>query len=122
VEAERAGRHNFFGYTKLAASLLGGEFRGSYLQSSTNDPVVAQTDWKEARFVSILDCELGLGWTSCNGRVRATAGYMISSWMNVVKTAEFISAVQANKYHGPDKISGNGLVFGGFVSHVEIGW
>jgi hypothetical protein len=122
LEAQRSGRYNFSVYGNASASFLGGEFRGNYLQSSISDPVIAQTDWKEARFVSILDCELGIGWRSCNGHVRASAGYLISSWQNVVKTSEFISSVQANKYHGPDKINGNGLAFDGFVAHVELGW
>ena len=52
--------------------------------------------------------------------MRASAGYMVSGWLNVVKTPEFISAVQANKYHGPDKIDGNGLVFDGLVASIEL--
>jgi Legionella pneumophila major outer membrane protein precursor len=112
--------HNIFVYGKAAASFLGGEFRGNYLQSNANDPVVAETDWKEARLVSILDCEVGIGWTSCNGHVRASAGYMVSGWLNFVKTPEYIAAVQANQYHGPDKIDGNALVFDGLVAHLEL--
>jgi hypothetical protein len=122
LEAQRYGSRNLSVYSKASASFLGGEFRGTYLQSDTNLPVVTQTDWKEARFVSILDCEVGVYWTSCNNRVRASAGYMVSGWMNVVKTAEFISSVQANKYHGPDKINGNGLVFDGLVARLEYNW
>ena len=52
----------------------------------------------------------------------ALGGYTVSGWLNVVKSAEFISAVQANNYHGPDKIDGNGLVFDGFVGHAELRW
>jgi hypothetical protein len=122
LEAAHEGRSNLSVYGKGYASFLGGEFRGNYLQSRITDPVIAQTNWKEARFVSILDCEVGIGWRSCNGRVRASAGYQVSGWMNVVKTAEFISSVQANKYHGPDKISGNGLVFDGLVANLEYSW
>ncbi len=122
LEAERVGWHNMFVYGKAYASFLGGEFRGNYLQGSTNDPLIVQTDWKEARLVSMLDCEIGLGWTSCNNRVRVSAGYMVSGWLNVVKTSEFISAVQANQYHGPEKIDGNGLVFDGLVLHTELRW
>jgi Legionella pneumophila major outer membrane protein precursor len=122
LEAQRYGARNISVYGKASASFLGGEFRGTYLQSDTNLPVVTQTDWKEARFVSILDCEVGIYWTSRNNRLRASAGYMLSGWMNVVKTAEFISSVQANQYHGPDKINGNGLVFDGFVASLEYNW
>ena len=45
---------------------------------------------------------------------------MVSGWLNVVKTPEFIAAVQANQYHGPDKIDGNALVFDGLVAHLEL--
>jgi hypothetical protein len=120
LEGERSGLGNMFLYGKAAASFLGGEFRASYLQSSVNNPLIAQTDWREARLVSILDCEVGLGWTGCSGHVRASAGYMVSAWLNVVKQSEFISAVQANQYHGPDKIEGNGLVFDGLVARLEL--
>jgi len=121
LEGERGSDcGGLFFYGKASASFLGGEFRGSYLQSSATNPLVAETDWKEARLVSILECEVGLGWTGCNGHVRASAGYMVSGWLNVVKTPEFIAAVQANQYHGPDKIDGNGLVFDGRVAHLEL--
>jgi len=121
LEGERGSDcGGLFFYGKASASFLGGEFRGSYLQSSATNPLVAETDWKEARLVSILECEVGLGWTGCNGHVRASAGYMVSGWLNVVKTPEFIAAVQANQYHGPDKIDGNGLVFDGLVAHLEL--
>ncbi len=123
LEAERhAACHNIFLYGKASASLLGGEFRGNYLQGASTDPVIAETTWNEARFVSILDCELGVGWTSCNDHVRLSAGYMFSGWLNVVKTSEFISAVQANNYHGPNQVDGNGLVFDGLVTRAEFRW
>ncbi len=120
LEGQRSGAHDIFVYGKASASFLGGEFQGNYLQTSINNPVVAQTDWKEARLVTMLDCEVGLGWTGCNGHVLASAGYMVNGWLNVVKQSEFISSVQANNYHGPDKIDGNGLVFDGFVAHLEF--
>jgi hypothetical protein len=123
LEGERhAACRNIFVYGKASASFLGGEFRADYLQSSVNDPVIAQTDWKEARFISILECEVGLGWTSPSGHVRASAGYMVNGWLNVVKTSEYITAVQANQYHGPDQIDGNALVFDGLVSRLEFRW
>jgi hypothetical protein len=83
---------------------------------------MCQTDWKEARLVTILDCEVGLGWAGCNGHVRASAGYTISGWLNTVKTSDFISAVQADQYHGKDRLDGNALVFDGLVSRVELMW
>lgn len=123
LEGERRSCfHNLFLYGKGYASLLGGEFRGTYLQSSINDPVVAQTDWSEARLVSILECEVGLGWASPGGHFRASAGYLISGWLNVVKSGDFITAVQANNYRGVDRVDGNGLAFDGLVTRVEVLW
>ena len=123
LEGERYSPcHVLFLYGKASASFLGGEFRGTYLQTSTNDPIVAETSWKEARFVSILDCEVGVGWTGCNNHVKASAGYMLSAWTNVAKTADFITAVQANQYHGPNTVDSNGLVFDGFVTRLEVQW
>jgi hypothetical protein len=123
LEGERRGLCcNAFVYAKAAASFLGGEFRGDYLQESTAGGEIVNTNWKEARLVSILECEVGLGWMSPSGRVRVSAGYAVNGWLNVVKTSEFISSVQANKYHGPDKIDGNGLVFDGLVAHLELRW
>ncbi len=117
-----AACRNVFVYGKASASFLGGEFQADYLQSSANNPLVAETNWREARLVSILECEVGLGWASCNGHWRASAGYMINGWLNVVKTPEFIAAVQADQYHGPDKIDGNALVFDGLVTRIEYHW
>ena len=91
-------------------------------KAASNDPVIAETTWKEARFVSILDCEVGVGWTGCNGHVKASAGYMMSGWLNAVKSAEIHLAVQANQYHGPDKVDGSALVFDGFVGRLEAQW
>jgi hypothetical protein len=121
LEGERYScNRQFFLYGKAIASVLGGEFRGNYFQGSTQDPEIVSTSWKEARCVTILDCELGVGWMSSNGHIRASGGYMFNSWLNVVKSSEFISAVQANAYHGPNKIDGNGLDFDGLVARLEI--
>ena len=123
LEGERYSPcHVLFLYGKASASFLGGEFRSNYFQGSSLDPVIAQTTWTDARFVSILDCEVGVGWTGCNGHVKASVGYMMSGWLNAVKSAEYIAAVQANQYHGPNKVDGNALVFDGFVGHLEVQW
>ena len=124
LEGERtASCCNLFVYGKASASFLGGEFQGNYQQTGTFVPgSIAETDWKEARLVSILECEVGLGWTGCNDHVRVSGGYMVNGWMNVVKTPEFISAVQNNQFHGSEKIDGNALVFDGFVTRLELRW
>jgi hypothetical protein len=111
-----------FFYGKSNASFLGGEFRGHYLQSTILDPTIAETTWKEARFVTMLDAEVGVGWASRGDRLRCSVGYMVSGWLNVVKPEDFIAGVQANQYRGPNKIGDTSLVFDGFVARAEILW
>ncbi len=117
-----AACRNVFIYGKAAASFLGGEFRGNYLQSSANNPLIAQTNWNGSPARDDSRLRGGIGLDQSQWARAGSAGYMVNGWLNVVKTPEFIAAVQANQYHGPDKIDGNGLVFDGLVSRVELRW
>jgi len=103
-------------YGRGAASFVAGEFRGRYFQGNTFDPVIVDTTWKAGRIVSILDLEMGVGWVSSCERVRLTAGYQVSTWLNAVTTADYIQAVQANSYAGLD----GSLSFDGFVARAEV--
>ena len=103
-------------YGKANTSFMAGDFRARYFQGSAFDPVIVDTNWKAGRLVSTLDLELGAGWQSSKGCVRLTAGYLISSWFNTVKTDEFIQAVQTNNFVGLD----DALTFDGFVARAEI--
>ncbi len=125
LEAERnVGQRLFFVYGKTSASFLGGEFHADYLNTSTGlgGPVVAQTSLSEARLVSIVDLELGVGWASPGGRLRASIGYVVSSWMNVAKPADVIAGVQANQYRQLDNLNESGLIFDGLVARTEFRW
>ena len=66
--------------------------------------------------VPILDAELGTGLSLFNDKLRFTAGYTFSGWFNIVRTDQFISAVQNNNFTG----MGNTLTFDGFVGRVEL--
>jgi hypothetical protein len=112
------GCSGFFVYGLGAASFLGGAFRGSFLEVQTpsaENPVVA-TGWKDDRVVTILDAELGLGWTSEGGGVRLKAGYMFSGWFNTPTTDAFIRSVQLGK---ADKLNDT-LTFDGLSARLEI--
>ncbi len=112
-----------FFFTAMAnANFLGGEFSGNYMQSNTNTPVVATTNWDEARFVTILEAGVTFGWESCNGHFRASVGYTVSDWLNVVKPSDFITAVQANQFTGPNQIGNTSLVFDGATARAELTW
>lgn len=117
LEGERHSRRTgLFVYGKSYATFIAGEFRSSYLQSQSFDPVVVNTSWRAGRIVPILDLELGVGWASCSGCLRLSGGYMVSGWYNVVKTDAWIKAVQSNNFVGlSDTMTFDGLVVRGEV-------
>ncbi|HUT94172.1 MAG TPA: Lpg1974 family pore-forming outer membrane protein [Thermoguttaceae bacterium] len=117
LEGERQiGTFGLMVYGSGVASFVGGEFRGRYAQADSVRGLVCNTGWNEDRVVSILDIELGMGWSSPGGRLRATAGYMFSGWFNTVITDEFIDSVRANNsVDAGDSLSFDGLVLRGEV-------
>lgn len=116
ADVERHSCSGFFGYGKTAANFLGGEFEAEYLHSSSVDPVVAASNWEAARLVSILELEVGAGWQNSKG-LRFSAGYQVNSWLNTVKTGDWINAVQANTSNYRNL--GDALTFDGFVARAE---
>ena len=88
---------------------VGGNARGT----------VVNTGWNEDRVVSMLDGEIGLGWTSCNGCVRITTGYMVSAWMNTINTDDFIRSVQRNSSSNSPNLDGV-ITFDGVTTRLEI--
>ena len=61
-------------YGKSFVSVLFGDFNSFYTQTDTlTTATLAANNWKVARVVPILEYELGLSWTSCNGCWRASA-------------------------------------------------
>lgn len=118
LEGERYAKDTgVFGYAKGHASFVGGKFQADYLESNMpGTPVVASTQWEADRILSIVDLEAGLGWMSCNGRIRLSGGYLVSFWNGAVATDEFISAVQGNDFVD----LGDGIAFDGLVGRVEF--
>lgn len=117
VEGERyATRLPFLVYAKCSGSLMAGEFDASYqqtVQAGANFGV--NTSWTAGRIVPTFDLELGTGFFCCNGSLRATAGYLFSAWTNVVKTEDFIHAVQTNDFRDMNDT----MTFDGLVVRVE---
>jgi len=106
----------FLLYGRASASFVAGKFRGHYFQGQTFDPLVVDTTWDAAWAVSMLDLELGFGWTSPGETVRCTIGYMFSGWYDVVQPGDYIESVRANGYRG----LGDSLVFDGLTTRVEV--
>ncbi len=123
LEGEWHGCCGLFIYGKTAASFLGGTVEADYLQtSSTVDGPVADTTWKEARFVQMGEGEMGIGWASADGHFRGSIGYMVTGWLNIVKPADFIASVQANSYQEAHNPASSDMVFDGLVSRLEFSW
>lgn len=114
----RFGCSGFSIYGSGTASLLGGTFRGGFVEQQTpgsQTPLVL-TGWKDDRAVPILDLELGVGWMSEGGGVRLKAGYMFSGWFNTPTTGAFIHSVQAGQ---AGKLNDT-LTFDGLNARVEF--
>jgi len=124
LEGERrAANCGLLAYGKTAASFVAGEFRADLFQARGIQggaiPIV-DTSWRATRLVSMLDLEVGVGWTALDGRLRLTGGYMISGWFNTVRSADWIRAVQTNDFAslsaGADKV----MTFDGIVGRAEL--
>ena len=117
LEAEQYARrtHMMF-YAKGIASLMAGEFTGTYRQTvQNNSNWGVDTSWQAGRIVPTLDLEFGGGFYSKCGTWRLTAGYMFSFWANVVETQDFIQSVQTNNFAG----MGSLMTFDGLVVRYE---
>jgi hypothetical protein len=112
----------WFAYGKGAGSFIGGEFRASYFGTNDADDALVDTSWKAGRLVTITDIEAGLGWQNCCGNLRLSAGYMYSMWFNVVRTNEWIDAVQANNFTDRSDNFKGMMTFDGFTARVELLW
>ncbi len=117
LEGERqVGCLGLMVYGRGVASFVGGNFRGRYRQTVSGPGFVVDTGWNEDRIASILDLEVGLGWTNPCGMFRASAGYIFSGWYDVLIMDEFIDSVRMN-----DSVdAGDTLGFDGLVLRGEL--
>ena len=115
-EAQRRTPLGLVFYGRTTASVVAGTFHCAYTQSSANNGVEAESGFPADRVVPMLDAELGIGLSLFNDKLRLTSGYSFSGWFNVVRSDEFIGAVQTNNFSGMS----NTLTFDGFVSRVEL--
>jgi hypothetical protein len=117
LEAEAfAPRRCLMFYAKGYANLLCGEFDATYRQIGDNGATVeVDTQWQAGRIVPTFDLEVGGGYYSKGGNLRITAGYLINVWTNMVKTDDFIHAVQTNDFRDMS----SSMTFDGLVARVE---
>ena len=96
--------------------MIFGQFDSNYLQyDQTTASVQAASNWSSTRVVPILEYEVGLNFTSCNGRWRWSSGYYTAFWFNTVATPQYVQAVQ-----NADFVNlGQTIAFDGLVSRLE---
>ena len=116
LEGERF-RHKSrcFFYGKTYVNFIPGEFNAKFDQGQAFDASVVDTLWEAGRLVSIWDLELGLGHICKSERWSMSVGYSFSAWTNVVKTDEFINAVQTNNFLD----LGETMTYDGLVARLE---
>jgi len=116
LEGERF-RHKSrcFFYGKTYVNFIPGEFNAKFDQGQAFDASVVDTLWEAGRIVSIWDLELGLGHVCKSERWNMSLGYSFSAWTNVVKTDEFINAVQTNNFLD----LGETMTYDGLVARLE---
>ena len=116
LEGERF-RHKSrcFFYGKTYVNFIPGEFNAKFDQGQAFDASVVDTLWEAGRIVSIWDLELGLGHVCKSERWSMSLGYSFSAWTNVVKTDEFINAVQTNNFLD----LGETMTYDGLVARLE---
>jgi len=108
----------FLMYGQGFASVLPGNARASYLQTSNFTGVQSGNNWKDFRTVSILEYELGAGWQNPNGRLRVTAGYYFAVWFNTLGTSDYIQAVQTLNYVNRN----SAITFDGVTARLQYVW
>ena len=120
LEGERRNCRGFMVYGRSSASFVAGEFSARYFQGNESDPEIVNTTWSNARVVTILDLEAGVGWQSRNGRLRVNAGYMFSTWLNSIRTEDWIEAIQTNTDEILQTSLDHNVCFDGFTVRAEI--
>ena len=103
-------------YGKASSSFVAGEFKADYREVTQFGPnsIIANT-LVDFRVMTILQSEIGVGWQSCCGRIRATAGYQIAGWFNALTTGTYILGVQNREFSELFEA----ISFDGFVGRLE---
>lgn len=114
LEAETRSHHTgLFVYGRGEASFLGGSFSADYMQVNQFDVgVPIANSLEDYRLVSVLEAELGIGWSSRCGRIRAMGGYSASGWFNTLLLNNYLDSIRHSSYgdHLDDTFGLNGIV------------
>jgi len=117
LEGERSIGRGILVYFRTHANFLVGEVVADYEQNNVAAGLQAATSYDDDRIISLLEMELGMGWQSCCGKYRLSAGYYVGAWFNSVTTPNWIDAVQRNDY--TTEMSDT-LTFDGLTARAEF--
>jgi hypothetical protein len=120
LDGEYRIKGGFYGYGKGILSLLGGHYSGLYEQRNIFAGLQAQTQIGDDRIVPVLELELGVGWVSPQGHIRAAAGYYVSGWFNAMTMTSLVRGIQNNDFTTNSNNFRDTMTFDGFVGHVEF--
>ena len=112
----RSSRSGLLCYGRGQTSLLAGEWDANYTQVNQFGGGVVANQIEDFRVSPVLELEIGLGWQSRCGRVRATTGWMTSAWYDSLSTRSYVDAVRS----GATGNIGETVTFTGLTSRVEL--
>lgn len=113
----RSAYSGFLIYGRASSSFVAGEFKADYRQRTQFGPnSLVGNSLVDYRVMTILQSELGVGWQSGCGRVRALAGYQFAGWFNALTTGTYINGVQNRTF---DTLWET-VTFDGFTGRVEF--
>lgn len=104
-------------YGRASSSFVAGEFKADYRQTTQFGPnSIVGNSLVDYRVMTILQSELGLGWESECGTVRALVGYQFAGWFNSLTTGTYIAGVQNRQF---DELWET-ISFDGLVGRLEV--
>jgi hypothetical protein len=120
LEGELVGRGGLMVFGRGAANLLAGHFGAEYLQQNIFAGVQGVTNYRSDRIVPVLELELGVGWVSPGGNIRASAGYYVAGWFNSFTTPDLIQGVQTSNFTTNGNNLRDTITFDGVMARLEI--
>lgn len=107
-------------YGKAYVNFLLGDVTTEYSQRNLFQEQLANTGLRETRLVTNVELELGVSYSCCCDHLRLSAGYMISSWSNMVTTGSLVDSVQNNTFNQNRTNLRDTLILDSIVARVEV--
>jgi hypothetical protein len=112
--------HGLYLYGRGTANFLAGHFGADFTQINSFAGNQGFIDYTDDRVVTILELELGVGWTNAKRNVHVMVGYYLAAWFDAVTTNDFITAVGANNFTTNGNNLENTITLDGLMARVEF--